>query len=222
MLRDLWGDLPYILGGVQYTVSLTAIGLAIGLVIGWLIAMLRVYGGRFLQGFAATYVVVLRGYPTLVILFFVYFMLARYSTFIDLPPFWAGCVALGVASSAYQAEIFRGAIQSVPPGQMQAARALGMSRRQAIFRIILPQALRNAIPGWSNEAAVVVKDSSLVYAVGLPELMRRSQHVSARLYAPLLVFFLVGLIYLLLTFTANRLLGWLERATRIPEMADAR
>ncbi len=222
MLEDLRQALPYILEGVQYTVGLTVIGLAIGLVIGWIIAMLRVYGGRFLQGFAAGYVVVLRGYPTLVILFFVYFMLARYITLIDLPPFSAGCVALGVASSAYQAEIFRGAIQSVPPGQMQAARALGLSQRQAIFLIILPQALRNAIPGWSNEAAVVVKDSSLVYAVGLPELMRRSQQVSARLYAPLLVFSLVGAIYFLLTFGANRLLGWLERATRVPEMSDTR
>ncbi len=219
MVEALIRSLPYILGGVFTTLGLTVIALLVGLVIGMVIALLRVYGRKFGQGFATGYVVVLRGLPSLVILFIIYFMLAAY---IDLPPFLAGCVALGVASSAYQAEIFRGAIQGVPPGQMQAARALGMTRTQAIVYVVMPQALRNAIAGWSNEAAVVVKDSSLVYAVGLPELLRRAQQVAARLYAPLLVYFVTGVIYFLLTFGANRMLGWLERATRIPELSDAR
>ena len=129
---------------------------------------------------------------------------------------------MGVCSSAYQAEIFRGALQSVSPGQMLAARALGMSRRQAIITVILPQAFRNAIASWSNEAAIVVKDSSLVYVVGLPELLRRAQQVAARLYAPFLIFTVTAVIYFLLTFTTNRLLGWLERKTRIPQMVAAR
>ena len=211
--------LPYMLGGIAYTVGITVIALAVGLVMGMLLALLRVYGGKYAQKFAATYVVVLRGLPSLVVLFIIYFMLAQ---FINLPPFLAGCVALGVCSSAYQAEIFRGAIQGVPFGQMLAARALGMTKIQAITAVIMPQALRNAIPGWSNEAAVVVKDSSLVYAVGLAELLRRAQHVAARLYAPLAVFAVTALIYFLLTFGVNRLLGWVEKRTRIPGMAEAR
>jgi len=211
--------LPYILGGIGYTLGVTVVALTVGLVIGVLLALLRVYGGRAAQNFAAGYVVLLRGFPSIIVLFIIYYMLAA---LIDLPPFLAGCVALGVCSSAYQAEIFRGALQSVSPGQMMAARALGMSHRQAIITVILPQAFRNAIAGWSNEAAIVVKDSSLVYVVGLPELLRRAQQVAARLYAPFLIFTVTAIIYFLLTFATNRLLGWLERKTRIPQMVAAR
>ncbi|HHE71886.1 MAG TPA: amino acid ABC transporter permease [Chloroflexi bacterium] len=207
--------LPYILGGIGYTVLITLVALAVGFIIGAPIAMLRTYGGRVARFLGMSYVVVLRGIPSLVVLFLAYYVLAAA---IDLPPFLAGCVALGVCSSAYQAEIFRGAIQGVGQGQMMAARALGMTRRQAILYIVLPQALRNAIPGWSNEAAVVVKDSSLVYAVGLAELMRRAQQVNGTLHEPFLIFFTTGVLYFLLTFTTNRLLGWAERALRLPEM----
>ncbi len=219
MWREMLQALPYILGGIGYTLGVTVVALTVGLVIGVLLALLRVYGRRAAQNFAAVYVVVLRGFPSLIVLFIIYYMLAA---LIDLPPFLAGCVALGVCSSAYQAEIFRGALQSVSPGQMMAARALGMSHRQAIITVILPQAFRNAIAGWSNEAAIVVKDSSLVYVVGLPELLRRAQQVAARLYAPFLIFTVTAVIYFLLTFATNRLLGWLERKTRIPQMVAAR
>lgn len=219
MWREMLQALPYILGGIGYTLGVTVVALTVGLVIGVLLALLRVYGGRAARNFAAVYVVVLRGFPSLIVLFIIYYMLAA---LIDLPPFLAGCVALGVCSSAYQAEIFRGALQSVSPGQMMAARALGMSRRQAIITVILPQAFRNAIAGWSNEAAIVVKDSSLVYVVGLPELLRRAQQVAARLYAPFLIFTVTAVIYFLLTFATNRLLGWLEHKTRIPQMVAAR
>ena len=219
MLHAALEALPYLAEGTLYTIAISIIALFIGLLIGALIAMMRVYGGNFARRFAAIYVLILRGFPSLVTLFIVYFVIA---SSVNLSPFLAGCVALGVTSSAYQAEIFRGAIQAVSQGQMMAARALGMSRWQAILCIILPQALRNAIPGWSNEAAVVVKDSSLVYAVGLAELLRRSQQVAARLRAPLLIFAIAGAIYFLLTFATNRLLGWLEEKLRIPQMVEAR
>lgn len=219
MRSAVWQALPYIAGGIGYTVLITLIALAVGFVVGTPIALLRIYGGRLAQLLATGYVVVLRGLPSLVVLFIAYYVLAGT---INLPPFLAGCAALGICSSAYQAEIFRGAILSVSGGQMMAARALGMTQGQAIVNIILPQALRNAIPGWSNEAAVVVKDSSLVYAVGLAELMRRSQQVNGRLHEPLLIFFLTGALYFALTFSTNRLLGLAERRLRIPEMAEAR
>ncbi|MGC9469027.1 MAG: amino acid ABC transporter permease [Anaerolineae bacterium] len=215
----VWRALPYMLGGIGYTVLITLIALAVGFLIGTPIALVRVYGGKLAQLLAAGYTVVLRGFPSLVVLFIAYYVLAAA---VNLPPFLAGCAALGICSSAYQAEIFRGAIQGVSSGQMMAARALGMTQGQAILSIILPQALRNAIPGWSNEAAVVVKDSSLVYAVGLAELMRRAQQINGTLRAPLLIFSVTGLFYFVLTFGTNRLLGWVERKTRIPEMVEAR
>jgi len=219
MTSAVWRALPYMMNGIGYTVLITIVALAVGFLVGTPIAMARVYGRRPLQVLAAGYVVVLRGFPSLVVLFIAYYVLAGS---INLPPFLAGCASLGICSSAYQAEIFRGAIQSVEPGQMMAARALGMKRIQAIVSIILPQALRNAIPGWSNEAAVIVKDSSLVYAVGLAELMRRAQQVNGTLHEPLLIFAVTGALYFLLTFAANRLLGWVERRTAIPDMAAAR
>ena len=219
MTSAVWRSLPYMMGGIGYTVLITIIALVVGFLIGTPIAFARVYGKRPLQLLALVYTVVLRGFPSLVVLFIAYYVLA---SAVNLPPFLAGCAALGICSSAYQAEIFRGAIQAVSPGQMMAARAVGMKRGQAIVNIILPQALRNAIPGWSNEAAVVVKDSSLVYAVGLAELMRRAQQVNGTLHEPLLIFFTTGVLYFLLTLATSRLLGWAERKTQIPEMVAAR
>ena len=219
MTLAVWRSLPYVMGGIGYTVLITLIALAVGFLIGTPIALARVYGKRSLNLLALGYTVVLRGVPSLVVLFIAYYVLA---SAVNLPPFLAGCAALGICSSAYQAEIFRGAIQAVSPGQMMAARALGMKRGQAIVNIILPQALRNAIPGWSNEAAVVVKDSSLVYAVGLAELMRRAQQVNGTLHEPLLIFFITGAVYFLLTLATSRLLSWVERKTQIPEMVVAR
>ncbi|MGC9520995.1 MAG: amino acid ABC transporter permease [Anaerolineae bacterium] len=219
MNSGVWQALPYIAGGIGYTVMITLIALAVGFLIGTPIALLRVYGGRLAQLLAVAYVVVMRGLPSLVVLFIAYYVLAGT---INLPPFLAGCAALGICSSAYQAEIFRGAILGISGGQMMAARALGMTQWQAITTIILPQALRDAIPGWSNEAAVVVKDSSLVYAVGLAELMRRAQQVNGRLHEPLLIFFLTGALYFALTFATSRLLGMAERRLQIPEMVEAR
>ncbi|MCD6284323.1 MAG: amino acid ABC transporter permease [Anaerolineae bacterium] len=219
MTSAVWRSLPYVMGGIGYTVLITLIALAVGFLIGTPIALARVYGKRSLNLLALGYTVVLRGVPSLVVLFIAYYVLA---SAVNLPPFLAGCAALGICSSAYQAEIFRGAIQAVSPGQMMAARALGMKRGQAIVNIILPQALRNAIPGWSNEAAVVVKDSSLVYAVGLAELMRRAQQVNGTLHEPLLIFFITGAVYFLLTLATSRLLSWVERKTQIPEMVVAR
>jgi polar amino acid transport system permease protein len=211
--------LPYMAGGLVYTILITLVALAVGFIIGTPIALARVYGSRLAKKLALGYTIALRGVPSLVVLFIAYYVLA---SAVNLPPFLAGCAALGICSSAYQAEIFRGAIQGVSGGQMMAARALGMTQRQAILSIILPQALRNAIPGWSNEAAIVVKDSSLVYAVGLSELMRRAQQVNGTLHAPLTIFAVTGLLYFLLTFATNRLLGWVENRIRIPEMVEAR
>jgi len=155
----------------------------------------------------------MRGVPPVVLLFILYFIIAGA---INLSPFWAGSLSLGIISSAYQLEIFRGAVLSVGRGQMMAARAIGMSRLKAIRYILLPQALRLAIPPWSNEAATVLKDSSLVYALGVPEILRRAQFMSASTYQPFLAFGTAAVIYFLLTFLTNRVLDFVEHRTRIP------
>ena len=127
----------------------------------------------------------------------------------------AGALALGFASGAYQSEIFRGALLAVPPGQMKAARAIGLSRLKAIRFIIMPQALRLAIPAWSNEATLVLKDSTLVYVIGVPEILRQAQYVSARTLQPFLAYAAAAAIYVGMTFLVIRVLHAVERRHRL-------
>jgi polar amino acid transport system permease protein len=209
----LFDIVVYILTGVGVTVAVTLIALPLGLVIGVFMALVRIYGGRVFSQLAAVYSTVMRGLPPIVLLFILYFIIAGS---INISPFWAGSISLAVISSSYQMEIFRGAVLSVGEGQEMASRAIGMSRIQSIRYIILPQALRLAIPPWSNEAATVVKDSSLVYALGVAEVLRRAQFVGARTFKPLMAFSIAALIYFGLVYLTSRALSVLEEKTRIP------
>jgi polar amino acid transport system permease protein len=211
-LQDLLLLFRYLLAGLGITLGVSLIAITIGFTFGVLLAIVRVYGGCFFSQLAAIYSTAVRAIPVVVIIFLLYFVIARA---VDLSPFLAGSVALGFSSAAYQSEVFRGAFQSVPGGQMLAARAMGMSRIQAIRYVILPQAIRLAIPPWSNEAAIVLKDSSLVYILGVPEILRRAEYVSAVTLQPFLAFGAAALIYFFLTFSTNRGLDWLERRYRI-------
>lgn len=203
----------YIVQGTAITVGVTLIALPFGLVLGLLLALIHTYGGKVINRFAAVYSILLRGVPPIVLLFILYFIL---SGSINLSPFWAGSLSLGIVSSAYQMEILRGALLSVGGGQMTAARAVGMSRLRAIQFIIIPQALRLAIPPWSNEASIVLKDSSLVYALGVPEILRRAQQLSATTQEPFLAYGTAALIYFALVFAVNRGLDSLSERTKLP------
>lgn len=210
---ELGRFVQYIASGTAYTVLVSLIALPFGLALGLILSLLYVYGGKIVSFLMGIYSTVMRGIPPIVLLFILYFMV---SGNINLSPFWAGSISLGIISSAYQMEIFRGALQSVSGGQMMAARAIGMSRLTAIRHIIIPQAFRLAIPPWSNEAAIVIKDSSLVYALGVPEILRRAQLISASTQEPFLAYITAGLIYFALVFITNRLLDRLEKRVRIP------
>lgn len=207
--------LQFVLLGTSITVAVTLVALPLGLILGVTFALLYLYGGRLLSGLTAVYGVALRGVPPIVLLFILFFVM---SGAINLTPFWAGSLSLGIISSAYQMEIIRGAVQAVGSGQMTAARAVGMSRWKAVRYVILPQALRLAIPPWSNEAAIVLKDSSLVYALGVAEILRRAQLLAASTQQPFLAYGAAALIYFVLVFSVNRFLDWLQVRTRIPGM----
>jgi polar amino acid transport system permease protein len=204
----------YIVQGTAITVGVTLIALPFGLILGLLMALVHTYGGKILNRIAAAYSLLLRGVPPIVLLFILYFILS--GRLINLSPFWAGSLSLGVVSSAYQMEILRGALLAVGGGQMVAARAIGMSRLQSIQYIILPQALRLAIPPWSNEVSIVLKDSSLVYALGVPEILRRAQQLSATTQQPFLAYGTAALIYFVLVFATNRALDYLSERTKLP------
>jgi polar amino acid transport system permease protein len=203
----------YIVQGTAITIGVTLVALPFGLVIGLLMALVHTYGGKILNRAAAVYSLLMRGVPPIVLLFILYFIL---SGTIDLSPFWAGSISLGIVSSAYQMEILRGALLAVGGGQMTAARAIGMSRLQSIRHIVLPQALRLAIPPWSNEASIVLKDSSLVYALGVPEILRRAQQLSATTQQPFLAYGIAALIYFVLVFATNRALDYVSERTKLP------
>ncbi|HLO33667.1 MAG TPA: amino acid ABC transporter permease [Anaerolineales bacterium] len=204
----------YIVQGTAITVAVTLVALPFGLVIGLLTALVHTYGGTIPNRIAAAYSLLMRGIPPIVLLFILYFILS--GKFINLSPFWAGSFSLGIVSSAYQMEILRGALLAVGGGQMTAARAIGMSRLQSIQYIILPQALRLAIPPWSNEVSIVLKDSSLVYALGVPEILRRAQQLSATTQQPFLAYGTAALIYFVLVFSTNRLLDYFSERTKLP------
>jgi polar amino acid transport system permease protein len=206
--------LPYVLQGIGVTLTVVGGALAMGLAFGLFLAVVQVYGRAWLRRLAAVYVWFFRGIPLLVLLFLFYFGLLA-ALEMELSPFMVAIIVLGLISSAYQAQILRGAILSVPEGQMKAARAIGMSDARAILFIILPQALRLAIPGWSNEYTVIMKDSAVTYALGVAELMARTNHVASRTYQHFWLYLMVGFIYLLLTWLGTRALHVLEERVAI-------
>ena len=204
----------YVLQGTAITVGVTLVALPSGLILGLLMALIHTYGGKIVNRVATAYSLLLRGVPPIVLLFVLYFILS--GRYINLSPFWAGSLSLGIVSSAYQMEILRGALLAVGGGQMTAARAIGMSRLQSIRFILLPQAFRLAIPPWSNEVSIVLKDSSLVYALGVPEILRRAQQLSATTQQPFLAYGTAALIYFVLVFATNRALDYLSERTKLP------
>ena len=210
---DLGQFLSYIASGTVYTVGVTFIALPAGLLIGTALALLYVYGGKVAARAMNLYSTVFRGIPPIVLLFILFFAVTRG---INLSAFWAGSLSLGVVSSAYQMEIVRGALLSVSGDQLMAARAVGLSRLQAIRYVVLPQAVRLAIPPWSNEAAIVIKDSSLVYALGVPEILRRAQLIGASSQRYLLASLSAAVIYFVLVYATTRLLNLLEQKLSIP------
>lgn len=124
-----------------------------------------------------------------------------------------------MASAAYQSQIFRGSIQTLPVGQLRAARALGMSDAQAIRSIILPQAMRLSIPGWSNEFSILLKDSAMCFVLGTPEIMARTHFVASRTYEHLPLYITAGILYFCITLVGVYLLRKLERKVHIPGYA---
>jgi len=203
----------YILLGSGVTLAVIVIALPASFVLGLFLSLWRVFGGKLLAFSLSIFSTVIRAIPPVVLLFVLYFMIAGA---VNLSPLWAGALSLAIISSAYQLEIFRGALQSVSSGQMMAARAIGLSRIKAIRYVILPQALRAAIPSWSNEVATIIKDSSLVYALGVPEILRRAQFMSASTYKPFLAYGIAAFIYFILTFLSGRFLDYIEKKVQVP------
>jgi len=206
--------LPPLIEGVLVTIKLIILSIPSGLILGILIAVGRVYGNKFISSLCAIYTIFFRGTPLLVQLFIIYYALPSIGIFFS--PFMAAVTGFILCSGAYHSEYIRGAIQSIKSGQMMAAEALGMSRFKAILYIILPQALRRAIPGCSNEIVYLVKYSSLAFMVTLIELTGAGKIIATRHFRYTEVFLVVGIIYLLVVSIVTKFLNILEKKLRIP------
>ena len=211
----IYQTLPYLLKGVIITMGLVGGALGIGFVIGVPMAVMQVYGNKYISGFISFYVWLFRGLPVLVLLFLFYFGLFS-MVGLNLSAFAAAILVLGLRSAAYQSQIFRGSIQSIGEGQMMAACSLGMRKYEVIINIILPQALRISIPGWSNEYAILLKDSAIAYAIGVMEILTRANFISTRTYKPMPIFLVCAIIFIILTYSGVKILDFLEYRLKIP------
>ncbi|MFW5964278.1 MAG: amino acid ABC transporter permease [Natronomonas sp.] len=215
----------YLFVGTVVTVLLTATSLGLGFLAGFPAGAIEVYGSGRLKDAVSTVGVVLRGTPIVVLIVLFYFglpipELGRIEALeIRMSTFLAATLALGLRSAAYQGQVFRGAIQSINEGQMEAARSVGMTKLQAIRHVVFPQALRRSVPGFQNEFTIVLKDTSVAFAIGLAELLTRAENLylqPGRGTAVMEIIITISAIYFILTFTTNRSLDYIESVYTIP------
>ncbi|MFW9975091.1 MAG: amino acid ABC transporter permease [Candidatus Thorarchaeota archaeon] len=197
--------------GLPMTLALTLLSLLVGFLVGIVLALIRVYAPYGLNYIAIGYEKIFRGIPLLVLIFIFGAALLRYFLWtgsLANALFFAAMLSLALRSAAYQSEIFRGAIMSVDPGQMMAAKSVGMSTYQATRSIILPQALRLSLPGWANEYAVVIKDTSLASAIGISDLIYQAQAFTWDYPALFLqIILVIAIIYFVFTYPVTKYLG---------------
>ncbi|MBG9788352.1 amino acid ABC transporter permease [Brevibacillus laterosporus] len=185
---------PLLKAGILFTIPLTLLSFIIGLTLAFFTAIARLSTNKLLYGISSFYVWVVRGTPLLVQLFIIFYGLPKLGITID--PFPAAIIGFSLSVGAYNSEVIRAAIQSVPKGQWEAAYTIGMTRNQARRRIILPQALRVAVPPLGNSFISLVKDTSLAATITVTEMFQISQQITAMTYEPLVLYCEVAVIYL--------------------------
>lgn len=202
-------NIPFLLKGAYYTLLITVVSMFFGLIIGLFAAIARIKGNRFLRSIARAYVSIIRGTPPLVQIVIVYYGLVDYG--IELGPLTAAYIALSINIGAYVSEAFRGAIQSVPKGQTEAALATGMTEKQAMRRIIIPQAIRYAIPPLGNTFVGMLKETSLVSVIAVTELMRSAQLLVAQYYVYMPFYLSIGIMYWVMSTIFTFILNKIEK-----------
>jgi len=234
VLVTVWSDpfwklLVFVRGGILITVEVTAISFIFIMILGLLGGLGRLSRNRVIRGIASLYVEIVRGVPLLVQLIWWYFafpvVIQTVGKWLDLSfmiNYQANAIAtaitgLTVCYGAYMSEIYRAGIQSIPKGQMEAARSLGMTHFQAMRHIILPQSIRVILPPVGNEFIALLKDTSLISVVAVAELTRRGREFMATHFNPIEVWTMVALVYLVMTLLSARGLSWLEKKTHFEE-----
>ncbi|MEF8757949.1 MAG: amino acid ABC transporter permease [Halobacteriales archaeon] len=221
-LAEAAGYLPALATGAYFTILLTAVSILLGLVIAIPLSVARIYG-RYSSYLSLSFTELIRGTPLIAQLFVLYygFNLSQYfrGVFPELvpnPAVWVALIGFTINSSAYQAEYIRTALQSVDRDQLVAARSIGLTQLAGIRRVVLPQGLRYAIPGWTNELVYLIKYSSLATFIAVPELFAQAEDIANTNYKYTLVFGILALFYLALVISATKGMDAFEEYVRIP------
>lgn len=206
--------LPALFRGLLVSIKLIIPSALLGLALGITVGALRAHGNPIVARIADGYVALFRGFPLVVQLFFWYFGLPHLKIY--LSPFVASVLGFTLCSSAYHSEYVRGAFLSIKQGQMLAAQSLGFTTMQMVGSVILPQAFRRALPGCGNEIIYLIKYSSLAYMITCIELTGEGKIIASETFKYTEVFFIVGIVYLLLTSLASWVLQYLENRLSFP------
>ncbi|TCV98345.1 ABC transporter permease [Biostraticola tofi] len=216
-IQFLQETLLLLLPGIPLTLALAFGSVLLGFFLALALALLRQSGLRLLDMIARAYVFIFRGSPLLVQMFLIYYGLGQFPAVRDSlfwpllrEPYWCALLSLTLCTAAYASEIIRGGLQSVPYGQIEAAWSCGMTRLQVLRRIVLPVALRQALPAYGNEMISMVKSTSLASIITLMEVTGIAAGLIAETYRALEVFTVAGAIYLAINLVLTRLLQWLE------------
>lgn len=198
----------YFAKGIGYTLLITAVAIVIGVLLGTLLALLRLGKNKLFKGLAVAYIEFVRGTPLMIQIMFVYFGIG---IFVDIPALIAGIIAVSLNSGAYVAEVIRGGIDSIPVGQSEAARSLGLSKKQTMQSVILPQALKNIWPALGNEFISLIKETSIVSIIGVTDLIYQLKVVQTATYKGVQPIVVAMVIYFVITFSLSKLLNHFER-----------
>ncbi|ERK29230.1 amino acid ABC transporter permease [Clostridium intestinale] len=200
---------PLLEAGIKFTIPVAVISFALGLILALFIALMRISGAWLLEGIAKFYVWIIRGTPLLVQLFIIFYGLPKIG--VILAPLPSAIIGFTMNMGAYNSEVIRAAIISIAKGQWEAAYSIGMTKRQALDRIILPQAARVSIPPLFNSFISLVKDTSLAASITLTEMFQVAQRITAATYEPLVLYCEAAFIYLMFCTVLTFIQGWIER-----------
>lgn len=209
MLDLFLKSLPAFGMGVLITLEITIIALLLATIIGLVVGLVNVGKNKILKSVAKIYIDLIRGTPLIVQAFFLYFGMTGALHF-RMTPEMAGIIVISLNAGAYLAEIFRGGIQSIDPGQMEAARSLGLPYSKAMIKVILPQAFKNMIPSILNQFIISLKDTSILTVIGVRELTQSGQIVIASTYRSFEVWTMVGIMYFILIFSLSTIFRKVE------------
>jgi len=221
--------LPQLWDGTLVTLQLVGLAVIIGLFLAIPLGLARASRHWYIRAVPYSYIFFFRGTPLLLQLFLVYYGISQFQAVRDSflwpylrEPFWCALITMTMHTAAYIAEILRGAIQAVPPGEVEAARALGMSRRQALQHIILPRAIRIGLPAYGNEVILMLKASAVVYTVTMMDIMGVIRTINSRTYEYELFFMVAGVMYLIITLVFTQLFRLVERWLKVDASRQAR